>query len=127
MSIDIKLSKTRISKIFQSGVFLGLLLSKIPLMKVRSHWQKKLVLLGITTATSAIDAITPKKMHGSGATTLIISNEEMNDVMEIVRALEYSKILKKVITKTIENEKREQKGGLLGVLIGYDYGFNVDF
>ena len=89
--------------------------------------KKKLVLLGITTATSAIDAITPKKMHGSGATTLIISNEEMNDVMEIVRALEYSKILKKVITKTIENEKREQKGGLLGVLIGYDYGSNVDF
>ena len=48
-SIDIKLSKTRISNIFQSGAFLG-----------------------ITTATSAIDAITPKKMHGSGATTLII-------------------------------------------------------
>ena len=44
--------------------------------------------LGITAATSAIDAGIQKKIHGSGTTTLIISNEEMNDVMKIVQALE---------------------------------------
>ena len=45
--------------------------------------------LGITEAASAMDAgIKKKKVHGSGTTTLIISNEEMNDIMNIVRALE---------------------------------------
>ena len=40
--------------------------------------------LGITAAESAIDAGIQKKIHGSGTTTLIISNEEMNDIMKIV-------------------------------------------
>ena len=43
--------------------------------------------LGITAAASAIDAGIQKKIHGSGTTTLIISNEEMNDIMKIVQAL----------------------------------------
>ena len=46
-----------------------------------------LVPLGITTAASAIDAGIQKKIHGSGTTTLIISNEEMNDITKIVQAL----------------------------------------
>ena len=49
--------------------------------------------LGITAATSAIDAGIQKKIHGSGTTTLIISNKEMNDIMKIVQALEDSDIL----------------------------------
>ena len=57
-------------------------------------------------------------MHGSGNTTLIISNEEMNDIMKIVQALEDSNILLKGVTKTIENETREQKGGFLSMLLG---------
>ena len=90
MSTDIKLSKAQISKIIQSGGFLGSLLSKLagPLMKVA--WQKCiLVLLGITAAASAIDAEIQKKIHGSGrltSTTLIISNKEMNDTMKIVQS-----------------------------------------
>ena len=52
-----------------------------------------------------------KKIHGSGNTTLIISNEEMNDIMKIVQALEDSNILLKGVTKTIKNETKEQKGG----------------
>ena len=56
--------------------------------------------LGKTAAASAIDAIIQKKIHGSGATTLIISNEEMNDIMKIVEALEDSNILLKGVTKT---------------------------
>ena len=59
-----------------------------------------------------------KKIHGSGTTTLIISNEEMNDIMKIVQALEDSIFLLKGITKTIENETKDQKEGFLGMLLG---------
>ena len=47
----------------------------------------------------------------------MISNKEMNDMMKIVQALQDSKILLKGITKTIENETKEKKGGLLSVLL----------
>ena len=61
--------------------------------------------LGITAAASAIDAGIQKKIHGSGTTTLIISNEEMNDIMEIVQALEDSNILFRGLIKQLKNEK----------------------
>ena len=73
---------------------------------------------GITTTASVIDAGIQKKIHGSGTTTLIISNEEMNDIMKIVEALEDSKILLKGVTKTIKNKAKEQKVGFLGMLLG---------
>ena len=57
-------------------------------------------------------------MQGSSTTTLIISNEEMNDIMKIVQALEDSNILLKGVTKTIKNETKEQKGGFLSMLLG---------
>ena len=66
--------------------------------------------LGITGAASAIDAVIEKKIHGPGTSTLMISNEEMNDIMKIVQALEYYDTLLKDVTKTIENETKEQKG-----------------
>ena len=72
---------------------------------------KPLGLLGLTAASSAIDAGIQKKIYGSGKTTLIISNEEMNDIMKIVQALEDSNILLKGVTKTTKNETKEQKGG----------------
>ena len=53
---------------------------------------------------SAKDAGIQKKIHGSGTTTLIISNEEINDIMKIVQALEDSNSLLKGVTKTIKNE-----------------------
>ena len=56
-------------------------------------------------------------MYGSGTTTLVISNEEMNDIMKIVQALEDSNILLKGVTKTIKNETKEQKGGFLSMLL----------
>ena len=59
-----------------------------------------------------------KKIHGSGTTTLIISNEEMNDIMKIVQVLEDSNILLKGVTKTVKNETKEQKGGFLSMLLG---------
>ena len=59
-----------------------------------------------------------KKIHGSGTTALIISNEEMNDIIKIAQALEDSNILLKGITKTIKNKTKEQKGGFLSMLLG---------
>ena len=102
MSTDLKLSKAQISKIIQSGGFLGSLLSKLagPLMKVAVPLAKNILApLGITAAAPAIDAGIQKKIHGSGTTTLIITNKKMNDTIEIIQALEDSNILHKAITK----------------------------
>ena len=73
--------------------------------------------LGITAAASAIDSGTQKKKHGSGTTILIISNEEMNDIMKIAETLEDSNILLKGVTKTFKNKTKEQKGGFLSMLL----------
>ena len=121
ISTELKLSKAQISKIIQSGGFLGSSLSKLagPLMKVAASLAKNILdPLGITATASAINAGIQKKIHGSGTTTLIISNEEMNDIMKIVQALEDSNILLKGVTKTIKNETKEQKGGFLSMLLG---------
>ena len=118
-SADIKFSKAQIAKIIQSGRFLESLLSKLacPLMKIAVPLAKNVSApLGITASASAIDAGIPKK-HGCGNSTLIISNEEMNDIMKIVQALEDSNILLKGVTKTIKNETKEQKGGFLSMLL----------
>ena len=74
--------------------------------------------LGITVAASAIDAGIQKKIYGSGTTTLIISNEKMNDMMKIIQALQNSNILLKGVTKTIKKETKEQKGGFISMLLG---------
>ena len=50
--------------------------------------------------------------------TLIISNEEMNDIIKIIQDLEDSNILLKGVTKTIKNETKEQKGRFLSMLLG---------
>ena len=81
MSTDLKFFRAQISKIIQSGGFLGSLLSKIagPLLKVAFPNAKNLLsLLGITAAASAIHIAIQKKKDGSEATTLQISNEEIN-------------------------------------------------
>ena len=121
MSTNLKLSKAQIVKTIQSGGFLGSLLSKLagPLMKVAAPLAKNILApLGITAAASVIDAGIQKKMHGSGTSTLTISNEDMNDIMEIVQALEDSNILLKGVTKAIENETKEQKAGFPSMLLG---------
>ena len=120
-STDLKFSKAQVFKIIQSGGFLGLLLSKLagPLMNVVIPLAKNvLASLGITAAASAIVARIQKKIHGSEATTLIISNKIMNDIMKIVQTLENSNILWKGVTKKIKNETKEQKGGFLSMLLG---------
>ena len=129
ISTDSKLSKAQISKIIQSGGFLGSLLSKLAgqLMKVAIPLAKNILPpLGIIAAASAIDAgiqkktqkQTNKQKHGSGRTTLIISNKEMNDIRKIVQAFEDPNILLKGVTKSIKNETKGQKGLFLTMLLG---------
>ena len=120
-SIDIKLSKTQLSKMIESGGFLGNLLGKLagPLMKVAMPLAKTVsALLGLSAAMSAIDGGIKKKMLGSGTTTLIISNDEMGDILKIVKSLENSGVLLKGVSETIQHEAKEQRRGFLSMLIG---------
>ena len=92
---DIKLSKALIKKIIQSGGVLGKLLSKLagPLMKVALPLAKNVLApLGLAASISAIDGRIQKKIHGSGV-KLIIEQEDMKDIMKIIKALENSGIL----------------------------------
>ena len=73
--------------------------------------------LGSTAAMSAIDGSIQKKVYGSGV-KLIIEQEDMNNIMKIIEALENSGILLKGISKTIENETKKQRGGFLSMLLG---------
>ena len=110
ISTDLKLSKAQIFKIIQSRGFLGSLLSKLAgqLMKVAIPLAKNVLApLGITTAASGTNAGIQKNIHGSGTTTLIISNEEMNDITKIVQALEDSNILLKGLKMKQKNKKED--------------------
>ena len=126
-STDVKLSKVQLKKLAQSGGFLGRLLG--PLLKVGLPLMKSVIkplgLLGLPAVSSAIDAGFQKKIYGSGATKgagasqvkLIIENEDMNDIIKIIKALENSGILLKGVTETIKNETKEQRGGFLSMLL----------
>ena len=104
----------------QKGGFLKFLMpllkSGLPLLKSAV---KPLGMLGLTAAASATDATINKNILGSGGhTTLIISNDDMQDLLKIVKLLEDSGILLDGITETVKNEVKEQKGGFLSVLLG---------
>ena len=73
--------------------------------------------LGLTAAMSAIDGGIQKKIHGSGA-KLIIEQEDMKNIMKIIKALENSGILLKGVGKAIKSETKEQRGGFLSMLLG---------
>ena len=126
-STDIKLSKTQLSKMIQSEGFLGKLLGPLlktglPLMKsvIKPLAENVLIPLGLTAAASAADAGIHKKILGSGHnnTTLIISNDEIGDILKIVKSLEDSGILLKGVSETIQHEAKEQRGGFFGMLLG---------
>ena len=126
-STDTKLSKTQLSKMMQSGGFLGKLLGPLlktglPLMKsvIKPLAKSVLIPLGLTAAASAADAGIQKKILGSGHnnTTLIISNDEMDDILKIVKSLEDSGVLLKGVSETIQHEAKEQRGGFLSMLLG---------
>ena len=124
---DIKLSKTQLSKMIQSGGFLGKLLglllkTGLPLMKsvIKSLAKSVLIPLGLTAAASAADAGIHKEILGSGHnnTTLIISNDEMDEILKIVKSLKNSGVLLKGVSETIQHEAKEQRGGFLSMLLG---------
>ena len=126
-SIDIKLSKAQLSKMIQSEGFLGtlidpLLKTGLPLMKsvIKPLAKSVLIPLGLTAAASGAGAGIHKKILGSGHsnTTLIISNDEMDDILKIVKSLENSGVLLKCVNETIQNEAKEQRGGFLSMLLG---------
>ena len=75
-----------------------------PLMKnvLKPLAKSVLILLGLTATASAKDAAIHKKMFGSVNTTLIISNEEMNHIMKIIKSLEESGLLIKGVSETIK-------------------------
>ena len=73
--------------------------------------------IGLTAAMSAIDRSIQKKIHDSGV-KLIIEQEDMKDIIKIIKALENSGISLKGVSKTIKNETKEQRGGFLSMLLG---------
>ena len=77
-----------------------------------------LIPLGVTAAAAAADAGIQKKILGSGNKTVIISNNEMEGIIKIVKPLEDSGLLLKRVTETVQNEIKEQKGGFLSMLLG---------
>ena len=113
-STDIKLSKTQIPNMIQSGGLLGRLLDPLlkaglPLIKnvIKLQARRVLIPLGLTAAVSAADAGIHKKILGSGRpsfsashdnTILIISNDEMKEIIEIVTSLEDSGLLFKGVS-----------------------------
>ena len=112
----------------QSGGFLGKLLGPLiktglPLMKsvIKPLSKSVLVPLGLIVAASAADAGIHKKILGSGNnnnTTLIISNDEMDDILKIAKSLEDSGVLLKGVSKTIQKDAKEKRGGFLSMLLG---------
>ena len=121
---DIKFSKAQLTKM-QKGGFLKLLMpllkSRLPLLK---SVVKQLGMLGLTAAASATDAAINKTILGSGNhTTLIISNDDIQDLLKIVKSLEDSGILFDGIIETVKNEVKEQQDGFLSMLLGTSGAF----
>ena len=121
-SANIKLSKTQLSKEMQSGGFLGKLLrpllkSGFPLMKnvLKLLAKSILIPLGLTAAASAADTGIHKKTLELGMTTLIISNQEMDGIMRIVKYNEETGFLIKGVS---EYEAKGQSGRCLSMLLG---------
>ena len=120
----------------QSGGFLGRLLGPLlktglPLIKnvIKPLAKSVLIPLGLTAAASAADAGIYKKIMGScrrnsyysashNATTLNLSNDEINDIVKIVKSLEDSGLLLKGVTETVQNEVKEEKGEFLSMSLG---------
>ena len=121
-SSDIKVSKNQLSNTLQSEVFLGrridpLLKPGLPLMKNLMKPLAKSVLIptGLSAASPAADSEIHKKILRSGTTTLIISNDETEDIIDIVKSREDSGLLLKGVSETIQNETKEQKVGFLSM------------
>ena len=74
--------------------------------------------LGLKAVALATDAAIQKKIFESGMTKLIISNEEMSDIIKIVRSPEKSGLIIKVVSKTIKTAAKEQNDGFFCMVLG---------
>ena len=131
LSADINLSKTQLSKMTQLVGFLGtllglLLITGLPLMKnIIKPLAKSVLIPSGVTAAAATDAGMHKRILGydrplSSAlpyghswhnnTILIISNDEIKDIVEIGKSLEDSSLLFKRVSEKIQNKAKKQKG-----------------
>ena len=102
-SANVKLSKIQLHKTGQSGRFLGrflgpLLKTGLPLTgNVLKCIKGILIPLGLTSTASATDAAIHMKAFGLGMTKMTLSNEEMNDIVKIIKSLEESSLIIKGI------------------------------
>ena len=124
-SSDIKLSKSRLSKMIQSEGFLGrilgpLLKTGLPLMKnvIKPLIRSVLIPLRLTAVPSAADAGMHKKILGSLKTTLIISNDEIEEITKKVKSLKDSGLFLKGVSETFQNEAKQQTRRFLSTLLG---------
>ena len=108
----ILLERTNRKSSSKKGRFLDflrpLVSNDLPLMKnvLTSLAKSVLVPLKLTAAASAADADIQRKIYGSVMTALILSNEEMNDIMKVVKSLQESGLLTKDVNETIKNEAK---------------------
>ena len=126
LSNDIKLSKTELSKMIQSGGFFGRLLgplvkTELPLIKnvIKPLAKSVLISLRLTAGASAANTGIHKKILGYGhrhhyssapkTTSLIITDDKLKELIEIVKSLEDPGLLLKRVSKTIQNKAKEQK------------------
>ena len=77
-----------------------------------------LIPVGLTVAASVTDATIEKKIFVSSMTKLIISNEEMDDTMKMIKTFQESGLLIKTVSKAIKDEAKEQKSGFSVMLLG---------
>ena len=103
------------------SVFGPLLKTGLSLIKnvIKPLAKSVLISLGLIAAASASDAGIHKKILGSrNMTTLIISNDEIEDIIKILKSLEDSGLLLKGVAEAVQNEVKEQKGRFLSMLVG---------
>ena len=116
-STDIKLSKAQLTKMQKGGLlrFLGSLLkSGLTLLKAAA---KPLGLLVLTAASTLTDASIHEKIGSGNHITLIMSNNDMDDILKIVKSIKDSGLLLDGTTKIVKNEVKKQKGGFLSILL----------
>ena len=89
-------------------------------MKIAMPLAKNVLMpLGVTAAASAMDAGIQKKIRGFGnSVTLVMSNQELNDILQVIKGLEHQRMLVKGLSEAVEDEAKEQKGGFLSMLLG---------
>ena len=126
MSTDIKLSNAQLFKIIESGGFLGTLLGKLagPMMKFDVLLAKNVLApLATMASATAIDGAIQKKMRVLGIVravkgiTLVISNEDMDEIIRIAKLLQNSGIWIDGVSETVKRKIKKQESGFIGILL----------